>query len=59
MRKLNFAGPTTSYVRGVFAFIGITDFSVIAIGSRAETPELANAAVEDGLARMDQLSAVW
>ncbi|WNC88095.1 NAD(P)H-dependent oxidoreductase [Paraburkholderia sp. FT54] len=49
----------TPYVRGVFAFIGITDFSVISVGSRSETPELANTAMKLGIENIAQLGDCW
>lgn len=49
----------TPYVRGVFAFIGVTDFSVISCGNRAEAPELAAAALKSCHEDIRELIPVW
>lgn len=56
MAQFDFISP---YVGGVFYFIGITDYSVIFCGNRAESPELAEASLKACHDRMKNLSAVW
>jgi FMN-dependent NADH-azoreductase len=49
----------TPFVASVFGFIGVMDFSVLSCGNRAETPELAAAALKECHNGIRELSPVW
>jgi FMN-dependent NADH-azoreductase len=49
----------SEYVRAVFIFIGITDYTVISAGNRAEAPALAEASLKASHEHIDALSPVW
>jgi FMN-dependent NADH-azoreductase len=49
----------TPYIRGVFAFLGVTNFSEIAAGNQFAPPDVAAAAVATSRKRLSLLSPAW